>query len=326
MFFYIKCVLFVLVLSISGEISAQEKRDSVRIYFHQGKVNIDTCLLDNGNEMERFAKICSALNDSVRLIRKIQIIGGASPEGGGLLNGRLSEKRAEVLWRYISPYIKIPVLEWDFHFSGSDWNGLITMVRADVNVPEREDVLRLLEKIVRLENQDSPYLRGELKRLKGGRPYSYLYKFHFPKLRSSMVSKYSINSLVYWVTYVHNVVYSFYRSMIYCYINSTQRCAGSIVIDIIPTNGADKRKFFPFAPYFPVTNVIKRYFYPYFPAIIGIKGYSFPYFPYLSGIMKIKTALYSLFSRLDWHKTVVFPCLGEIYEGIRSLSWEIPVT
>ena len=102
-------------------------------------------------------------------------------------------------------------------------------------------------------------------------------------------SKYSINSLVYWVTYVHNVVYSFYRSMIYCYINSTQRCAGSIVIDIIPTNGADKRKFFPFAPYFPVTNVIKRYFYPYFPAIIGIKGYSFPYFPYLSGIMKIKT-------------------------------------
>ena len=42
-FFYIKCVLFVLVLSISGEISAQEKRDSVRIYFHQGKVNIDHC-------------------------------------------------------------------------------------------------------------------------------------------------------------------------------------------------------------------------------------------------------------------------------------------
>lgn len=148
------------------------------------------------------------------------------------------------------------------------------------------------------------------------KPYAYVQNY----------GKYSINSLVYWVTYVHNVVYSFYRSMIYCYINSTQRCAGSIVIDIIPTNGADKRKFFPFAPYFPVTNVIKRYFYPYFPAIIGIKGYSFPYFPYLSGIMKIKTALYSLFSRLDWHKTVVFPCLGEIYEGIRSLSWEIPVT
>lgn len=146
------------------------------------------------------------------------------------------------------------------------------------------------------------------------------------ELDAGFLRKYSINSLVYWVTYVHNVVYSFYRSMIYCYINSTQRCAGSIVIDIIPTNGADKRKFFPFAPYFPVTNVIKRYFYPYFPAIIGIKGYSFPYFPYLSGIMKIKTALYSLFSRLDWHKTVVFPCLGEIYEGIRSLSWEIPVT
>nr|MDV6180328.1 hypothetical protein [Bacteroides hominis (ex Liu et al. 2022)] len=48
-------------------------------------------------------------------------------------------------------------------------------------------------------------------------------------LWDSFKRKYSINSLVYWVTYVHNVVYSFYRSMIYCYINSTQRCAGSIV-------------------------------------------------------------------------------------------------
>ena len=30
----------------------------------------------------------------------------------------------------------------------------------------------------------------------------------------SVYGKYSINSLVYWVTYVHNVVYSFYRSML----------------------------------------------------------------------------------------------------------------
>lgn len=177
-------------------------------------------------------------------------------------------------------------------------------------------------------------LKGTSVEYKGKKYPSFLFKKGRPvpefrrylQIEKLFICKYSINSLVYWVTYVHNVVYSFYRSMIYCYINSTQRCAGSIVIDIIPTNGADKRKFFPFAPYFPVTNVIKRYFYPYFPAIIGIKGYSFPYFPYLSGIMKIKTALYFLFSRLDWHKTVVFPCLGEIYEGIRSLSWEIPVT
>ena len=41
MFFYIKCVLFVLVLSISGEISAQEKRDSVRIYFLHRQVSGD---------------------------------------------------------------------------------------------------------------------------------------------------------------------------------------------------------------------------------------------------------------------------------------------
>ena len=83
------------------------------------------------------------------------------------MNGRLSEKRAEVLWRYISPYIKIPVLEKDFHFSGSDWNGLITMVRADVNVPEREDVLVCWRRSY-VWKPGQPYWGGELKRLKGG--------------------------------------------------------------------------------------------------------------------------------------------------------------
>ena len=87
----------------------------------------------------------------------------------------------------------------------------------------------------------------------------------------------------------------------------------------------DEQGVSPPFPLFSCDKCDKAVFYPCFPAIIGIKGYSFPYFPYLSEIMKIKTALYSLFSRLDWYKTVVFPCLGGIYEGIRSLSWEIPV-
>ena len=56
MFFYIKCVLFVLVLSISGEISAQEKRDSVRIYFHQGKVNIEHVYLTMGTRWSGLLK------------------------------------------------------------------------------------------------------------------------------------------------------------------------------------------------------------------------------------------------------------------------------
>lgn len=71
--------------------------------------------------------------------------------------------------------------------------------------------------------------------------------------------------------------------MIYCYINSTKRCAGFIEADIFPTKGADKRKFSHFFPYFPVINVIKRYFYPYFPAIIGIKGILSFIFPIYRG-------------------------------------------
>ncbi|MBT9681710.1 hypothetical protein GPL04_15985, partial [Parabacteroides distasonis] len=35
---------------------------------------------------------------------------------------------------------------------------------------------------------------------------------HLEESAHVLECKYSINSLVYWVTYVHNVVYSFYRS------------------------------------------------------------------------------------------------------------------
>ena len=144
-----------LVLSISGEISAQEKRDSVRIYFHQGKVNIDTCLLDNGNEMERFAKICSALNDSVRFIRKIQIIGGASPEGGGLLNGRLSEKTSRgFVAVYITLYKDSGIGE-GFSFFGKRLERTYNDGESGCECSGEGGCPRLLEKIVRLENQDS---------------------------------------------------------------------------------------------------------------------------------------------------------------------------
>ena len=51
MFFYIKCVLFVLVLSISGEISAQEKRDSVRIYFIKESDGLEIAI-SNHNHLE----------------------------------------------------------------------------------------------------------------------------------------------------------------------------------------------------------------------------------------------------------------------------------
>lgn len=99
------------------------------------------------------------------------------PGRRGLLNGRLSENEQRFVAVYITLYKDSGIGE-GFSFSGSDWNGLITMVRADVNVPEREDVLRLLEKIVRLETRTA-LIGGRTEKTERGRPYSYLYKFHF---------------------------------------------------------------------------------------------------------------------------------------------------
>lgn len=75
---------------------AQEVLDSVRIYFHQGKKDIDLRLMNNGRELERFVERCSVLNNSSSLINKVQVIGAASPEGNNDLNQKLSEKEQKL--------------------------------------------------------------------------------------------------------------------------------------------------------------------------------------------------------------------------------------
>ena len=68
---------------------------------------------------------------------------------------------------YITLY-KDSGIERDFSFSGSDWNGLITMVRADVECSGEGRMSFVCWRRSSVWKTRTALIGGELKRLKGG--------------------------------------------------------------------------------------------------------------------------------------------------------------
>lgn len=186
-----KLVLIALVL-YGGCLSAQTKqevRDSVKIYFQQGKTDLVPSLNSNQSALSRIAdSLRTSYADSVYRLKKILVVGGASPEGSIPLNKQLSEERANVLFNYLSRYGELPDSLKTTIFLGRDWNGLLKLVEADPNVPHKEATLHLLRKITKEVKPESDIDNGEHYRLKilcDGKPYNYLYEKVFPELRAS---------------------------------------------------------------------------------------------------------------------------------------------
>lgn len=188
-----KWATIIAMIFYCGFLSAQtvhEVRDSVEIYFRQGKIDLVPSLNGNQSALDRIAdSLRTAYSDSVYRLQKILVVGGASPEGSVKFNKWLSEKRAGVLFDYLSRYGELPDSMKTAQFLGRDWNGLIDMVQNDPQVPYRDETLATLRSIAAEVRGGGTAAKGDpllrIKRLRGGVPYLYMYTHHFPALRAS---------------------------------------------------------------------------------------------------------------------------------------------
>lgn len=184
-----KKVLLLILLLQGGWLFGQETRDSVKVYFRQGHSRLESSFKGNQTALDRILERLQHdnVNPSLRLL-KVRVVGGASPEGSIRLNQRLSEKRANALFNYLNRKAQLPDSLRQHLFLGRDWKGLYELVQKDEYVPFRSKVLAYLQEVVEnMENQSKTSvdpLHG-LQRLEGGKPYAYLYKNLFPKLRAS---------------------------------------------------------------------------------------------------------------------------------------------
>lgn len=209
-----KYIILIAFLCFESYLSAQIKhdvkksqqiydvKDSVKIFFRQGKINLDPTLSDNQWALNRIADtLRSNYADSAYQLRKILVVGAASPEGSPGINRWLSEKRADVLFNHLSQYATLPDSLKSSRFIGPDWMGLLKLAKHDPLLPFREETLSLLSQIAgeaeagigtqsNRQGSQQGRIRSQLERirsLRGGIPYQYMYKKYFPSLRASQL-------------------------------------------------------------------------------------------------------------------------------------------
>lgn len=166
-----------------GLASAQVVNDSVKIYFHQGKHTLQPTFKSNRQMLEK-------IDRSVLRLEKVEVVGSASPEGSVQLNERISKKRAQVLFDYLSRYGNLPDSLKTTRFVGRDWRGLLRLVEADPNVPYHQETMRFIADIVQEVESGAPARKDPFWRLtafRKGKPYRYMYYRLFPELRTSEI-------------------------------------------------------------------------------------------------------------------------------------------
>ncbi len=164
--------------------------DSTEVKFRQSKSILNPDLDDNESNLDRMIQTIKEREDSTDFynLKKIKVMGSASPEGSVEINRTLSQKRARNIFNYIGTKVPLEDSKTQFIFLGRDWNGLYQLVSADSKVPYREDVLNLLFPATQTNDMtpaESNRLLNHLKILHKGIPYRYLYTHQFPKLRYS---------------------------------------------------------------------------------------------------------------------------------------------
>lgn len=177
--------LFFLQLLYSPLKAQEEIKNSVPpssrilvLYFPWDKDALHTDYMSNGQvlqEIDRFFSNPILLSQ----MDSVVITATASPEGPPIYNQKLSERRLNTIIRFLRQ--KYPSLESDKicgHALGENWEGLHMMVKADPQVPFKEEVLRLVEMPI-----NKVEMERRLNRIGKGVAYQYI-KYHIlPYLR-----------------------------------------------------------------------------------------------------------------------------------------------
>lgn len=166
--------------------------DTVMINFRQSKWNLDRSVGQNAESLDRIDEhLSKVFDDSVFRLQRVEIYGGASPEGSVKFNKFLSEQRAKTLFSWFDKYSQLSGLDKSFTFYGRDWEGVLAIAEKDERIPYRRETLELLRSIVNEKKSaggaEPKQSLERIKRLRGGVPYRYLYRYIFPAVRASKV-------------------------------------------------------------------------------------------------------------------------------------------
>ena len=110
-------------------------------------------------------------------VKRLDIIGYASPEGTLAANKRLSEGRAMALRNYLAARYDFPRNQYYIIFGGENWDGLVEALDT-FEMDYKEEVLDIITNVPIEKGRET-----KLMQLRGGVPYRLMLKELFPSLR-----------------------------------------------------------------------------------------------------------------------------------------------
>lgn len=152
--------------------------------FAVGKTAVNPEFGRNAAELEKIRRMIDLVQDDKDLtIKRIVIVGYASPEGSLAMNERLSEGRAKALRDYLqSRYPAILGALYSIRFGGENWDDLVKAVQTS-DMPDKQAVLDIIDRYSIIGGREA-----KLMALKGGTPWRYMLREMFPSLRKVTVT------------------------------------------------------------------------------------------------------------------------------------------
>ncbi|MDR2496064.1 MAG: hypothetical protein LBD21_02945 [Tannerellaceae bacterium] len=160
---------------------------SLTIHFELSSSRINPAFMANNRTLNELFNVISEMKRTNNA-PQVVIVGYASPEGQADFNKRLATERARILQTYIAAHSELSMADIAAYEGGINWAGLKRLVLSDYNIPQRNEVLRILEMPVWDAAARTGRL-GSLMRLGGGEPYRYMTDVYFPQLRGAAFIK-----------------------------------------------------------------------------------------------------------------------------------------
>ena len=155
--------------------------NAIFVKFEFDKTAINTELFDNQQKLDAIMQSVSrVVSDPLLEVKRIQIVGMASIEGGATYNYNIGMQRAEALRNYIMQHEPTLTADlFELNSAGEAWVELRSKIE-EVTFNGKQQVLEIIDKT------KNPWLREQrLKQLQGGSVYRYLMSNLFAEQRNA---------------------------------------------------------------------------------------------------------------------------------------------
>ena len=188
---YILAILMVLLgLPESGYASipffavANDTIRRVMIYFDANDAGVNSCYKSNNQAIATLDSLLSG-NLGTKYVTALNVKTFVSPDGNESYNRGLAARRNDSIKEFLQRYNSdVSVDKIHFFSEGEDWSEFRKLVASDSNLPDREEVLMLID----YHKNDIDKRKRLLRKLNRGIAYRYIVHNIFPELRRSVIT------------------------------------------------------------------------------------------------------------------------------------------